>query len=276
MLKKIISGGQTGADRAALDVALQLGIPHGGWIPSGRLTESGPLPDKYLLQEMPTTSYAKRTEKNVLDSDGTLIISHGPLSGGSKLTGDLAVKHGRPVRHIDLTREIAFQAAQNIENWVLENGIEILNVAGPRQSHDPNIYRDTYDILETALYLDVIDAPMPPPIRPDQEGKLQSVPYDSIPTTVRQAVRTLLGQLTFQEKSRLANLSENKLSELDKTLAETIIRQFHLSTINAQLLQSCREQVHDESVQANEAAGIIIKNLWQQLQGHKNVLRRVK
>ncbi len=93
MIKKIISGGQTGADQAALDVAIKLDIPHGGWITKGRLTEDGPLPDKYNLQEMPTSSYPERTEKNILDSDGTLIISHGKLTGGSALTRELAVKH---------------------------------------------------------------------------------------------------------------------------------------------------------------------------------------
>ena len=77
MIKMIISGGQTGADRAALDVAIEHNFPHGGWIPKGRLTEDGPLPEKYLLKEMPTDSYPRRTEQNVIDSDGTLIISRG-------------------------------------------------------------------------------------------------------------------------------------------------------------------------------------------------------
>jgi len=82
MIQKIISGGQTGADRAALDFAIKRGIPHGGWIPKGRKTEDGTLPEKYHLLEMPTGSYSKRTEKNILDSDGTLIVSHGLLTGG--------------------------------------------------------------------------------------------------------------------------------------------------------------------------------------------------
>ncbi len=92
MIKKIISGGQTGADRAALDVALKLGISHGGWIPKGRKAEDGPLPDKYQLREMPTGSYPKRTEQNVLDSDGTLIIARGKLTGGSDLTRKMTLK----------------------------------------------------------------------------------------------------------------------------------------------------------------------------------------
>ena len=93
MIKKIISGGQTGADRAALDVAIKFNIPHGGWIPKGRIAEDGPLPDKYQLQEMPTSSYPKRTEQNVIDSDGTLIFSRGKPTGGTDYTRKMVLKH---------------------------------------------------------------------------------------------------------------------------------------------------------------------------------------
>ena len=86
LLRKIISGGQTGADQGALDAAIEYSFPHGGWIPKGRLTETGPLPEQYQLVEMATTSYKKRTEQNVIYSNGTLIISRGRLTGGTRLT----------------------------------------------------------------------------------------------------------------------------------------------------------------------------------------------
>ena len=86
MLKKIISGGQTGADRAAIDLAIKLNIPHGGWIPKGRKTESGPLPLEYRLKEMNTSDYPSRTKLNIIDSHGTVIFSRGRLTGGSALT----------------------------------------------------------------------------------------------------------------------------------------------------------------------------------------------
>ena len=86
MLTKIISGGQTGADRAALDVAIEFDIPHGGWIPKGRRTEDGPLPDRYLLKETKNIGYPQRTEFNIVESDATLILSHGKLAGGSACT----------------------------------------------------------------------------------------------------------------------------------------------------------------------------------------------
>jgi len=130
MLKKIISGGQTGADQAALDVAIKLGIPHGGWIPRGRKTETGVLDHKYNLKEMETFDYNKRTEQNVIDSDGTLIISHGRLSGGSDYTREMTLLHHRPWLHIDLNKRSAFQAAEKIKSWLTENEIEVLNVAG--------------------------------------------------------------------------------------------------------------------------------------------------
>ena len=152
MVTKIISGGQTGADRAALDVAIKLGISHGGWIPKGRLTENGMLDDKYQLKEMETTNYNERTEQNVIDSDGTLILSHGkPTTGGSDYTRDMVLRHGRPWLHIDLNKTLSSQAARQIKSWVAEHEIKVLNVAGPRASKDPAIYLSTMEILESAL-----------------------------------------------------------------------------------------------------------------------------
>jgi hypothetical protein len=154
MVTKIISGGQTGADRAALDVAIQLKISHGGWIPKGRLTENGRLDDKYHLKEMGSANYNKRTEQNVIDSHGTLIISHGKLTGGSEYTRDMVLHHGRPWLHIDLNNTESFQAAKQIKSWLAEHKIEVLNVAGPRASKDPSIYQVTVDILKTVFYRD--------------------------------------------------------------------------------------------------------------------------
>ena len=98
MISKIISGGQTGVDRAALDVARAMGIPHGGWVPRGRRAEDGIIPAKYQMKEMPTESYAERTEQNVIDSDGTLIISRATLTGGTQLTRSLANAWANPAR----------------------------------------------------------------------------------------------------------------------------------------------------------------------------------
>ena len=151
MVQKIISGGQTGADLAALDIAIKLGIPHGGAIPKGRLTENGPLPPQYRLEELPTRSYPERTEKNVVDADGTVILSHGPLTGGSLFTEKMAQRHGKPVMHLDMAEVPVEDAAVLLKDFIEENSILILNVAGSRGSNDPAIYGKTCRVLETCI-----------------------------------------------------------------------------------------------------------------------------
>ena len=153
MIKKIISGGQTGADRAALDFAIKHNIPHGGWVPKGRKAEDGKIPDRYQLQEMPTDSYRARTEQNVIDSDGTLIISHGllTLGSGSAYAAAMARKHGRPRLHLDMANLTVNVAAQRLRGWIAGDSIGVLNVAGPRQSGDPAIHGVTMMVLEMAV-----------------------------------------------------------------------------------------------------------------------------
>jgi putative hydrolase of the HAD superfamily len=151
-IKKIVSGGQTGADRAALDFAIDHDIPHGGWISRGRKTEDGRLPDKYRLQEMATVGYAERTEQNVIDSDGTLIISHGSLTGGSAQTRAFAVKHRRPWLHIDLDQYADSSAAADaVVKWLAACSVAVLNVAGSRASLDPELYEGVRNLLEEAM-----------------------------------------------------------------------------------------------------------------------------
>lgn len=130
-------------------MAIEQEIPHGGWIRKGRRTEAGPLPDKYQLQEMPTDDYPPRTEKNVLDSDGTLIISHGELTGGSENTRKLAKKHGNPWIHVDASKISVDAAVQLVRAWISGRQIKVLNVAGTKASKDPRIYSTTNKILKS-------------------------------------------------------------------------------------------------------------------------------
>lgn len=151
MVSKIISGGQTGADRAALDYAIGKNIPYGGWLPKGRKTEDGTLDLKYQLQEMPTGNYAARTEQNVIDADGTVIVSHGFLTGGSALTREFAKKHVKPWIHIDLSELSPDTATQRLAAWIAGHEIKTLNVAGPKAGKDPAIYDATLQLLKKAL-----------------------------------------------------------------------------------------------------------------------------
>ncbi|MEE8431636.1 MAG: putative molybdenum carrier protein [Candidatus Desulfatibia sp.] len=274
MVKKIISGAQTGADQAALDVALKLGIPHGGWIPKGRLTENGPLEDKYQLQEMDSTNYNKRTEQNVIDSDGTLIISHGLLTGGSEFTREMAIQHNRPWLHVDLNKLIAFHAAQEIRSWIKEHKIEVLNVAGPRASKDNKIYKAAADILETAFYLDIGDSSVS--ATADFAGRsFAGTEIDSLPQTVDQAVDKLLAKLSLREKTMVANIPEENLQDLYHFLEEYRRNEFLFWLENNELMQSCRLVSGRHDFDEHNASLVIIKALWLRLR-ETNVLRIVK
>jgi hypothetical protein len=131
---KIISGGQTGVDRAALDVALKRGIECGGWCPAGRLDEFGRIPDQYPVQELEVGGFTERTLQNVKDSDATIIIYPGKLAGGTEQTVRFCVEQQRPHQLIDASKISVEDAAKSISDFVLKHKIEILNVAGPRQS----------------------------------------------------------------------------------------------------------------------------------------------
>jgi hypothetical protein len=148
-LKKIISGGQTGVDRAAFDFALEKGIDIGGFVPKGRRAEDGRISEKYLnLIETKTRNYAERTELNVQNSDATLIISHGELTGGSKLTRHFAQKHKKPFLHLDLEKLTITEEIQMTRKWLVSINCRELNIAGPRASTDTEIYRKTLEVLE--------------------------------------------------------------------------------------------------------------------------------
>jgi len=145
---KIISGAQTGVDRAALDVALELHIPCGGWCPQGRRAEDGVIPDKYPLEQTPLIQYQQRTEWNVRDNDGTLILTIGKPSGGTALTVDFARKHKRPCLVVDLAQEVN---VVSVREWIKGNNINILNVAGPRASKYPQIHEMAVGLLRDVL-----------------------------------------------------------------------------------------------------------------------------
>jgi hypothetical protein len=146
----IVSGGQTGADRAALDWSIANGIPHGGWCPRGRRAEDGKIADHYLLKETQGTQYAQRTEWNVRDSDGTLIFTVDPhLHGGAKRTMEFAREYRKPWLHLSQTVPIE-DNVEKLRAFILDYRIAILNVAGSRASMEPEVGEFVRTVL-TAL-----------------------------------------------------------------------------------------------------------------------------
>jgi hypothetical protein len=251
MIKKIISGGQTGADRAALDVAIKLGIPRGGWVPKGRIAEDGPISEKYQLQEMPTDSYPARTEQNVIDSDGTLIIARGKLSGGTDYTRKMTLKHKKQLLGIDLNLTNHHDAASLVASWIKLQRVEILNVARPRASKDQEIYRDVLTILENVIQ-----------ILRDEETKSEPKPHQTEPSrpprTVQEVVDRLVSEMPLKDKTTLANMDQADLVKLHFSLGLHVRNKF-LYPKNEKLLESCRQEAMDKYLHWDQASTVIIK-----------------
>ena len=146
-ISKIISGGQTGADRAALDWAIARDIPHGGWCPKGRLAEDGVIDTKYDLDETPEAEYIQRTERNVRDSEATVIFSTATdLTDGSLATAELAIFLNKPCLHLTGNNS-NMENSTRLREFLKKNNVNVLNVAGPRMSGDHHIRALVFGIL---------------------------------------------------------------------------------------------------------------------------------
>jgi hypothetical protein len=259
MIKKIISGGQTGADRAALDVALKLDIPHGGWIPKGRKTEDGRLPEIYKLQEMPTDSYPKRTEHNVINSGGTLIIARGKLTGGTDYTRQMTLKHKKQLLGIDLNLIGHYDASSLIVSWIKLQRVQVLNVAGPRASEDRQIYSDVVIILEKVIKI------LTDEDRKSHISHPEKVKPSNPPKTVQKAVDWLINELPLKDKTTIANMAEKDLITLQTNLGAYIGNQFGIWSGNRELMESCEIISGDVHLHPDFAPSVIIKELWERL-----------
>ncbi len=148
---KIISGGQTGVDRAALDAARELGVEAGGWCPEARKAEDGTIPGEYPVQVLPGAGYRQRTRRNVIDSDGTLIVYFRYLSGGTQETLVCCLAESRPYLLLDGEEVSPERGGERVRAFVSEKRVAVLNVAGPRASGEERAYEYTRSVLRAAL-----------------------------------------------------------------------------------------------------------------------------
>ncbi len=263
---RIISGGQTGADQAALNAAIRMGIDHGGFLPRGRLTEDGPLPARYGLRELPTRSYPKRTEQNVLAADGTVIFSHGPLKGGSRLTRELARRHGKPWLHIDFHQIGPGPAALATFDWAGRNGIGVLNVAGSRRSEDPQIYAKTFAAVHGVLVLDLAQRCIP---------LLEAGPADPRPADLDQAVALLVRDLPQAFKTAIAGMGPEPAEALATVVGGGIRVRCGLNDGCCSLLEDCRARAGRPQMQAADATAFLLEALVKALRPGRRSRRSV-
>ena len=262
ILQQIVSGGQTGADRAALDTAIKFNIPHGGWLPRGRKTESGPLDPLYQLKEMATADYPARTRQNILDSSGTLIISRGALSGGSKLTLSFANVTGRPNCCVDLLTHDIFEAALIVQSFILENQIGILNVAGPRASHDPAIYHDVRSILEAALYLFFLESDF----QTKYPAAYPNLPAaDPLPESLSQALDIMEADLALKEKAWIARLPESLMPGVYFSWLDPVKLRLKLEEADSTLMSELAQNSLWETYSPEDGVMDILKALKERL-----------
>jgi len=265
MIKKIISGGQIGADQGALDVAIKYSIPHGGWIQKGRKTQSGMIPRKYHLDEMSTASFKDRIEKNVIDSNGSVIITYGTITGGADYCRKMAQKHGRPCLHIDLNTISEFTAAIRLHAWIIENDIEVLNVNGSRASEDSSIYKDIMEVIESAVLLGYVETPSG---EQWTDHKKDDMPEKLPPATasVDETVSRIIIDMPLKDRIKIANMKRDALESLISTLGVSIQNRFFKKDVDGKLFVSCLSVSGKDKLDGDGAAFVIIEKLWEKLQ----------
>jgi len=223
---------------------------------------------------MPVAGFKERIEQNIIDSDGTVIISHGNLTGGSDYGQEMAKKHNRPCLHIDLNEMPLSVAPSEINTWIIENNIEVLNVTGSRTSEDPKIYKDTMNIIEGAILLGLIGAKTGEDLTDyDKNDYLKKLPIP--PKTIGEAVERLLYNFDLEDKIKITNMKLNDLMNLSANEHAYFKNVFDLLSANKELLASCRSISKKHVYNEKDAVFVILEALWKKLrQTHK--LRVVK
>ncbi len=257
IVRKIVSGGRSGVERAALDLAIQLGIAHGGWIPHGRMVDDGRLASRYRMTEAARNGGPVSDEANLEISDGLLLLTRGPLSGPATEVLAKAQAHQHPYLLIDLDRHTRFQSSLLINSWLKSEQIEVLFITGPTANEDHRIYRDTIECFRTAWWALMMAEPVPTrnshETRPDQ------------PCSLVEAVERLERELPLKDKVTIANMSADEILGLNATLGRYVQKQFGIWEGNGDLIRSCRQAADRPQLADDEIATLIIDRLAREL-----------
>lgn len=272
MLRKVISGGQKGVERAALKVARKLMIETGGYIPRWRAEEDESLVRVYRLELLAHANFVQAAEQNVTASEGVLILNDGELTGNAALNRRLAERHRRPVLLVDMGAG-AFDAASRIEAWLSENAVTAPAVTGTKSSGGFDAEAVAADILETAFQMMLIDPRRYDPAARGGSAEDQLARFIRIPKSVEEAVQTLMKTLSFHDRTRIANMPEERLKELTASLSTYIRNEFRLWGGNDALVADCRALAGDAS---EDPSLVIIRSFRGALRSSGNILRRIK
>jgi hypothetical protein len=263
-VKKIISGGLSVSDQAVLDAAIRLGIPHGGYIPWGRMTEIGILSAKFKLQELNTDNHLDCIEKNVKESKGTLLISAGKLNDDAEYARRMTLKYSHQILYVDLELTPSFEAATLVNDWIQMQNVDVLYVVGPFANEYRYVDKHVTVIVEGALLLDILDAPHGSKIQDIQYGEyLQNL--QAVPKTVDEAVEQIISDMSLEERVRLANYDKENLRIINYSLSIFIRNQLFMKDVKKDLFESCRAVSDNKNLNEATAALVIIEKLWERL-----------
>lgn len=265
MIRKIISAGRPGVELAGLDVAVKLGIDHGGWVSRGMRNDSGPLSEKYGLEETASLGYQSAMENNIADSDGTLLVTRGSKTVETRFAVETTLRMQHQLLHADLSQQSAFETASLISSWVALQNIRVVFITGPSADEDEAIYGQVKKILETAFYLEFVKTglhPDHPRLRPVSEP----VETRDLPHTVDDAIYRLKQILPLKDRAVMANMQPGEIDQLRAGLGDYVKQNFGLYTGNMDLLQSCARLGGLSEPLPDEACAVILRALWRDLQ----------
>jgi hypothetical protein len=264
MIEKIISGGIPGAEQAALDASRKLGIAYGGWIPKGSHESVRTNADKYNLVEIPTPNQTEILKKNIRESDGTLILSHGTLSSKEEKAAKSTRRYSTPLLHVDLNSTSAFNAASLINDWIIDNDLIILHVTGASEKEDEKIYPATLDILQAVYFLNLTETSMNHPMG-TQNMLSQPLEADLPTKTAESVVDIIINEMHLKDRTLLANLRKEELAPLQLTLGLYIKKKLDIWLRDETLSHSCIQAAKKENLDTSNMPMVIIKLMWKKL-----------
>lgn len=266
MITKIISSGQGGIEKAALDLALKMEIPHEGWTNDTGTQDLGRKRSLSILKSKDQNAYI---EKNIEMADGTLALFRKKTpSSVFTLLKKTTKRLNKPLLMIDLTKCAKFECSLNINRWLTDENIRTLYVSGEHVSEDSDTYQDVMDILESTLYLGQIEQSKP------VAANFSDMPFDA-PKNIENAVSCLIEKLPLKQKVLVANMTFVELPALNITIGKYIRENFGIWTGNTELLESCREAAKNKDLTVENVSAVIIQALWEKLK-ETHRLRLVK